>query len=66
MILSSFNDSELDLSDNIMKTYPKGVLSVSLLGGLAVIAHFIPTFFRKVEEEKPKSLSDILKSSPSK
>jgi len=49
-----------------MKTYPKGVLSVSLLGGLAVIAHFIPTFFHKVEEEKPKSLSDILKSSRSK
>jgi len=43
-----------------MKVNPKAFASVGLLVSFGIAFHFIPTLFKKPEEEKPKSLGDIL------
>jgi hypothetical protein len=46
-----------------MKYNPKVLAPVGLLASFGFIFHLIPSFYKKPEEEKPKSLADILKSS---
>ena len=41
----------------------KLLLPVGLIGGFGVLFHFFPAFFKKPEEEKPKSLKDLTKKS---
>jgi len=45
-----------------MKINPKVIAPVALITSLGIIFHFIPAFYKKPEEEKPKSLGDILKN----
>lgn len=46
-----------------MKYNPKVLAPVGLLASLGFIFHLIPSFYKKPEEETPKSLGDILKAS---
>ena len=45
-----------------MKLNPKVFAPVGLIACSGIIFHFIPAFYKKPEEEKPKYLGDILKS----
>jgi len=45
-----------------MKVNSKVLVPVGLLATFGIVFHFIPTFFKKPESDKPKSLGDILKS----
>jgi len=45
-----------------MKLNPKVFVPVGLIASLGIVFHFIPAFYKKPEEEKPKSLGDILKT----
>jgi len=45
-----------------MKVNSKVLVPVGLLATFGIVFHIIPTFFKKPEADKPKSLSEILKS----
>jgi len=45
-----------------MKLNLKVIVPVALITSLGIFFHFIPVFYKKPEEEKPKSLGDILKN----